>query len=83
MCSSVRIYVVLGLVEAPVSKPVYVSSNVVGQPEFPYKVAKNPGSVNIKETERLAGTTTISTDEVMSRVRRWRYVSLNVLLSRD
>lgn len=78
-------HVVLGLVEAPVSKPVYVSSNVVGQPEFPYKVAKitvTPGSVNIKgKPERLAGTTTISTDEVdvtgaMADVVR--YVSLNV-----
>jgi len=60
--------VVLELVEAPASKSVFVSPTIVGQPQFPYRVAKvsvAPSSVTIKgKPEILVGTSLISTDDL-------------------
>ncbi|MBI2841884.1 MAG: hypothetical protein HYX78_00635 [Armatimonadetes bacterium] len=62
------VHVTLKLVEAPANKSVFVSPIVVGQPQFPYRVARisvTPNSVIIKgKPESLAGTTTVATDEV-------------------
>lgn len=60
--------VMLKLVEAPASKPVFISPSIVGQPQFPYRVTKisvMPSSVSVEgRPESLAGLTTMSTDEV-------------------
>lgn len=61
-------HVSLKLVEAPANKSVFVSSNVIGQPQFPYRVTKitvTPSSVIVKgKADVLTRTANISTDEV-------------------
>jgi len=61
-------HVMLKLAEAPANKAVFVSPSFTGQPRFPYRVEKvtvMPSSVTIRgRPELLAGTSTVSTDEV-------------------
>jgi YbbR domain-containing protein len=61
-------HVTLKLIEAPATKSLLVSPNVVGQPQFPYKVTKiivSPGSVEVRgKADVLAGLGTIATGDV-------------------
>lgn len=64
----VEAHVSLKLVEAPADRLVFASPNVVGQPQFPYRVTRitvSPSSISVKgRADVLANTGNISTDEV-------------------